>query len=103
MRFCRQCESILTKTPLADGSIVFICVCGESITGDAEDTLMFQNVIENDSGLEHQDLIDNSPHDTAAYRVKRECACGLDFMTLIRVGKSEKTMYTCTCGAVERG
>ena len=99
MRFCPQCESVMTKSTTATGSIVFHCRCQYMIEGNPDDTLMAEGFLETSQGnLKHDVFIENAPFDAAANIVLKDCPqCGLNFMTMIRIGISETTMYTCSC------
>ena len=103
MQFCEQCYSILSKqTNNTQGNvgINFECRCGLTYPGGPADTLMFEENLETtESNLKHQDFIINAPFDTARHIVRKDCPrCGLDFMTSIRIGTTETTILTCTCG-----
>jgi DNA-directed RNA polymerase subunit M/transcription elongation factor TFIIS len=99
MRFCKLCGSLMKKIT-TDNKIIFECRCLETITGDAEDTLMFESLIESsNSNLKHDVFIDNSAFDPAANIVMKDCPrCSLNFMAMIRVGNSDTTIFTCRCG-----
>jgi DNA-directed RNA polymerase subunit M/transcription elongation factor TFIIS len=101
-RFCAECGSLMNKSTLATGSIVFQCRCQLTSPGLPDDTLMSEGYFESaDSNMKHDVFIENSPFDEAGHKVRKECQqCGLNFMTMIRVGQNETTMYTCTCGNV---
>lgn len=104
MRFCPQCESIMSKNTIDSNDIKFVCHCGVEEKSDPSDTLMeeeYLNVAE--SAQKHEVFVQNSPHDPAGKRVKRTCGkCGLDYMTLIIIGIHESAFYTCKCGNLEQ-
>ena len=101
MNFCKQCQSILTKEIRQDGSISFICSCLTEQPGIPADTLIYEEFLGPVDVAHREVFIENSPYDPAGAVIKRDCPqCGLDFMTLIRVGQAESVIYTCTCGAV---
>ena len=103
MRFCKECQALMMKTAQADGSISFMCDCGISMPGMPDDTLMHEKIIEHAvGGLKFVQFIENSPYDAARAIVMRKCKCGLDHMTMIRIGDEQRTMYTCKCGNLER-
>jgi hypothetical protein len=89
----------MVKTPIATGEIIFQCKC-QQISGGPDDTLMDEGFTgTNESALMHAVFIKNSPHDTAGNCVMRDCpSCNINYLTLIRVGANEVTMYTCDCG-----
>lgn len=101
MKFCTACESRMDKEAAID-SIGFKCrTCGFKTPGKNEDTLMFEEYIETaeTNNTKYDDFIKASAHDTAGYKVKRQCSnCKSPFMTLLRVGERQATLYTCTCG-----
>ena len=90
----------MQKTPLADGTITFICRCLQTAEGTADDSLMAEEYLEaNMLTSKHDVFIENSAHDPAANIVLVDCPqCGLDFMIQIMTGDDQITMYTCSCG-----
>jgi hypothetical protein len=82
------------------GRLLFLCGCGNMMQGTAEDTLIEEGQPGNvESNLKHATFLENSPFDPAANRVKKTCpGCGIDFMTLVRLGSEEVVIYTCGCG-----
>ncbi len=98
MRFCSYCSSNMSKST-ATGAIVFHCRCQIQINGDPADTLMFEELLEtSESNLKHEVFIENSAFDPARNIVMKDCPqCGLDFLTMIRVGVNEVIMYSCSC------
>jgi DNA-directed RNA polymerase subunit M/transcription elongation factor TFIIS len=101
MKICKFCESVMTKSPLTTGQIIFQCRCQYQEEGQPEDSLMDSGVIEVEgtTHLLHDIFIDNSPYDLARNICLKTCyGCGLNFLTLIRVGDDQKTMYICDCG-----
>jgi len=104
MEFCPVCEAILTKNPMPDGAIMFICACTNKFPGGPSDTLMASGTVNAvNSEQKHTVVIENSPFDAARNLVYRECSCKMPVMTMIRIGESETTMYTCECGNIEYG
>lgn len=99
MQFCPMCESHMEKTT-GSGAVHFQCKCLLDLVGTDEDTLMSEMYLEaTESNLKHEVFIDNAPFDTAGNIVKKDCPdCGLDFLTLIRIGTQEQVIYVCTCG-----
>ena len=100
MNFCPDCENKLVKNTTTAGTIVFQCRCGRVIGGTDEDTLMAEKyLISDDSLIKHTILIANAPFDPACKRIKRECPqCKLNYMTILRIGANQTTIYSCTCG-----
>lgn len=101
MRFCPECESVMVKTPSDASGIKFQCSCGIAVEGNDDDTLMYAEYMNmSNEGRQYETFIRNSSKDPAGNIVNRQCgACGLPFMTMIRIGESETTIYTCRCGA----
>lgn len=99
MRFCDKCGAIMQKNTTATGEIIFQCRC-QQINGNPDDTLMAEGFIETgESAQKHMVFIENSSHDPAANIIMRDCPnCKLNYLTIIRVGLNETTMYSCTCG-----
>jgi DNA-directed RNA polymerase subunit M/transcription elongation factor TFIIS len=101
MNFCKYCQSILTKEIKSDGTISFICSCAVEQLGTPADTLIHEEHLGPTDVAHREVFIENSAHDPAGSVIMKDCPqCGLDFMTLIRVGQAESVIYTCTCGAV---
>jgi len=100
MEFCPECLSVMSKSTTAMGKIVYTCHCQLSKEGNPEDTLMAEGYLESTkSDLKHIVFIENAPFDPAGNIVLKDCHnCGLNFMTMIRIGSKETTMYTCSCG-----
>lgn len=99
MKFCNYCGSSMSKRT-ATGAIVFHCRCQVQLNGNPEDSLMFEDLLEtSESNLKHEVFIENSAFDPARNIVLKDCPkCGLDFLTMIRVGVNEVVMYSCSCG-----
>lgn len=100
MKFCPQCDSVMSKSTSVTGQIVFLCRCQLSVDGGPNDTLMAEEYLETaESNLKHDVFIENSPFDPAGNVVLKDCPkCNLNFMTMIRIGVNETTMYACSCG-----
>jgi len=102
MKFCKVCESLLNKTIGIDGSILFSCPrCPHTEKGGNEDTLMFEEYFRADESVsKYADMISNAPFDLAGHIVAKPCLnCSRDYMTLVRIGRNESTIYACSCGA----
>jgi DNA-directed RNA polymerase subunit M/transcription elongation factor TFIIS len=99
MKFCPQCQSVLSKSTTPAGLIEYRCVCTLNIKGGPNDTLMAEGYLENaESNLKHEVFIENSAFDPAALVVLKDCPnCGLNFLNMVRVGSNETTIYTCSC------
>lgn len=99
MKFCEKCGSVMQKNTTATGEVVFQCKC-QQINGGPDDTLMAEGYIEtSEAAQKHMVFIENSSYDPAANVILRDCpSCGLNYLTLIRVGVNETTMYSCSCG-----
>jgi DNA-directed RNA polymerase subunit M/transcription elongation factor TFIIS len=100
MRFCQQCESVMAKSTSTTGQIMFKCVCQLVVPGHDDDTLMAEEYLETaESDQKHEVFIANAPFDAAGNIVHKDCPqCGLNFMTMLRIGVNETTHYTCSCG-----
>jgi DNA-directed RNA polymerase subunit M/transcription elongation factor TFIIS len=99
MKFCEKCGSVMQKNTTAVGEVVFQCKC-QQINGGPDDTLMAEGFVEtSEAAQKHMVFIENSSYDPAANVILRDCpSCGLNYLTLIRVGVNETTMYSCSCG-----
>lgn len=100
MNFCPACESKLTKSTTTAGTIIFQCQCALIINGTDTDTLMMEKYINADENMsKHQVMISNAPYDLAGNRVMKDCPkCGLNYMTMLRIGPNQTTAYSCKCG-----
>lgn len=100
MRFCTECQSHLNKST-ATGTIIFHCRCMAQYPGNPEHTLMSEGYLEaSESNMKHETFIENSPYDPVRNIVLKDCPdCGLNFMTMIRVGSQELMIFVCDCGA----
>ncbi len=103
MKICKFCESVMAKsTPSAGGNIVFKCRCQYMEDGAPDDSLMQEEYLETEtmsSSLKHDVFIENSPYDAAGNIVLKDCLqCGLNFLTMIRIGTAETCMLVCSCG-----
>jgi hypothetical protein len=69
--------------------------------GNPEHTLMSEEYLEaSESNMKHETFIENSPYDPARNIVLKDCPdCGLNFLTMIRVGSQELMIFVCDCGA----
>jgi hypothetical protein len=90
----------MTKATMPTGQIEFKCRCQLTLEGKPDDTLMAEGYLENaESNLKHEVFIENSPFDPAALVILKDCPqCNLNFLTMVRVGLNETTVYTCSCG-----
>lgn len=100
MKFCKICKSIMVKNALQNDTIMFICRCQYRELGEADDTLMLEKYLETSESLaKHDVFLENAPFDQAANIVLKDCPkCGLNFLILTRIGKSESVFYVCSCG-----
>lgn len=90
----------MTKATSAQGTIIFQCRCQLSVEGNPEDTLMASGQLETtaDTSSIHSAFVEAAAYDPAGNIVKKDCPnCGLDFMTMIRIGIAQTTIYVCSC------
>lgn len=101
MEFCPTCGVYMKKmTSSGDAKIVFVCdICHFHKDGLAEDTLWHEaTAVREDERF--QTVLERASHDPAGKTVPITCAaCGREYMTMVRIGKAQKTLYTCVCGA----
>lgn len=98
MRFCRECESVMTKSTTATGNIVFQCRCQLTEDGQPDDTLMYEEYMTAIDHGTHEVFIENAPYDPAGNVVLKDCPqCGLNFMVMVRIGERETTVFSCSC------
>jgi DNA-directed RNA polymerase subunit M/transcription elongation factor TFIIS len=104
MRFCEDCGRSMRRET-ATGAVVFRCYCGRAEKGAPEDARLASLVMGSTETTEmFRRLIDSAPHDRVNQQMRRLCrGCGRDYMTLVRVGESETTIYKCQCGREESG
>lgn len=98
MKFCSLCGSLCSKT-IQSGELVFSCICTNKEEVTPKDTLMASGIIASSQDLsKHQVLIENASLDFARKLVAMKCKCGLDSMTMTRIGDENTIIYTCKCG-----
>jgi DNA-directed RNA polymerase subunit M/transcription elongation factor TFIIS len=102
MKFCPECQSLMSKTTTPSGNILFHCRCQLVIDGGDDDSLMAEQYLETaESNHKHDVFIENSPYDQAGNIIEIDCPdCGLNFMTMVRIGVRETVMYTCSCSCI---
>lgn len=90
----------MIKKTTAAGGVMFQCTCEKVVLGGPDDTLMAEGSYEQrENDQKHAIFIERAPFDLAANTMKMICLqCKLDFVTMIRVGVNETTMYSCICG-----
>jgi len=61
---------------------------------------MFEEFFESaESNMKHKVFVENSPFDPAGNIVLKDCPqCGLNFLTMIRIGVNENVIFSCSCG-----
>ena len=89
----------MIKYTTAD-EIVFRCRCSNEKPGGPYDTLMAEEVLETtEVNLKYETFIDTAAQDIARNIICEDCPkCGLDYLTIIRIGVNENVMYICECG-----
>jgi len=99
MKFCADCNSLLTPRPIGD-KLIFVCICGNQYDATPEDTLRIHKIIDaSESSQKFDVFIENASHDPAANIVKRDCPkCRRDYMTRIYIDVSATLLYICECG-----
>ena len=99
MRTCPQCNRAMTRDT-SSGAVTFICFCGVREEGSPEDARIagfFLNAGKTEEM--YRRLILNAAYDRVNKQDKRVCpSCGLDYMTMIRVGAREIVNWICKCG-----
>lgn len=75
---------------------------GETAEPSPSDTLIYEDGFSSQNADEAA-LLRVAADLPYVLKVRRDCAaCGMDIMTLVRVGDDQRTYYTCTCGFKER-
>lgn len=100
MKFCPNCQRALVRDT-SSGAIMFNCtVCGTVVKGAAQDCLIETKTLNAEETTEmYKQVIDSSAFDPTNQLVEKNCdKCGLDYMSLVRVGENETIIYTCECG-----
>lgn len=102
MRFCKICQRAMVRDT-ASGAVVFRCACGTEEAGAAEDARVSGAILGSSETTEmYRRLIQSAPFDRTNQLVHRDCpACGLNYMTQVRVGAAEVIVYRCKCGREE--
>ena len=101
MPFCPNCGASMPRST-AGGVVSFHCRCGKVVAGTPADA----RIAGGEGGAGHdgamlRNLVRNAAHDVTNLKVMRDCPCGLDFMSQIRVGPEERVIHVCTCGHVD--
>lgn len=99
MRFCEVCDRAMVRN-ISTGKVVYRCVCGNSIPGAPHEARLGGASFTTAETTEmYERLISNAPADRTGQLVLRDCtACGLNYMTLLRIGPAETIIYACKCG-----
>ena len=81
------------------GSVNFRCpTCQNLVPGNEYDVAYLQSSRTDTTIGGYNNLIKNTPNDPAGLKIKKDCdKCGLDFMSMLRLGASEKIVYRCGC------
>jgi predicted RNA-binding Zn-ribbon protein involved in translation (DUF1610 family) len=80
--------------------VYFACNCGHEEEGGPDDTLIAEGVMGGSADIErYERFVNQAPYDAARNIVKQDCPkCGMDHITMIRVGSNLTTRYVCDCG-----
>jgi DNA-directed RNA polymerase subunit M/transcription elongation factor TFIIS len=102
MKFCPSCEKVLLRTTLS-GEVKFQCSCGLLQPGTDFDTRIAGGTLgSQETSLMYSQLLRTAAFDRTNHLIERFCyTCGLNYMTLIRVGENESIIYKCKCGNEE--
>ena len=103
MYFCDSCERCL-KRDTTSGSVMYRCdVCSLAVAGDpASFRLGGETFGARKERGRNARLLRLCTADRASSRKKRDCPeCGLDYMSMARLGPSETVAYACKCGHLE--
>jgi hypothetical protein len=99
MRFCKKCEKILIRK--YDNNVLsFYCVnCKLNYEAKLLDNVIISNISDNIIIYQkYKHFIKNSGFDPTILKISKICEnCGLDYMTMCRLGASSKIIYTCSC------
>jgi hypothetical protein len=89
----------------SSGTVVFRCdACAQTESGRPEDARISGAVLGAGETAEmYQTLVRQAPRDRVSCLVRRDCSCGLDYATQIRVGDAEIVIYKCKCGKETSG
>jgi DNA-directed RNA polymerase subunit M/transcription elongation factor TFIIS len=99
MKFCSICNRAIKKT-IKNGSVSFVCVCGNIEKETPEDTLISSTAIGSiEIASMYESLIESAPFDNTNQLVSKDCPnCGRDYLTQIRISSAEIIIYRCKCG-----
>lgn len=99
MRYCRVCQRSMRRDPTS-GTVEFKCYCGAAEQGGPEDARIGGASLGAGETVEmYRRMIRGAAHDRVNQLVARHCpGCGRDYMTQIRIGDAEETVYQCKCG-----
>lgn len=100
MVFCTKCEKSC-ELSTATGELIFKCpICQTQVKASDYDVMMSSNYSAVEETVDLWDnIIRNAPFDRVSEKVAKTCKkCNRDYMTRLRLGKSEIIVYSCKCG-----
>jgi hypothetical protein len=99
MRFCFVCDRAMVRGTHV-GRVMYRCSCGCSISGTPHESRLGGASFTSAETTEmYGRLISNAPFDRTGQLVQRDCPdCGLNYMTLLRIGAAETVIMACKCG-----
>jgi hypothetical protein len=98
--FC-QCGSVAQI--VLGQELEFLCSkCGKKIKGKPDDRKLYEDIFKSQIDHEKYDkFLRNAAFDPVNMMIKKDCPnCFRDYMTLCRLGKSEKMVAICKCGKI---
>jgi predicted RNA-binding Zn-ribbon protein involved in translation (DUF1610 family) len=100
MKFCTLCKRSIRRK-ISGGNVIYKCYCGKVEPTLPEDVMIGNlTLLSTEKTTEMYDnLITLAPFDRTNQLDPKQCPnCGLDYMTRLRIGTSETTIYRCKCG-----
>jgi hypothetical protein len=103
LHFCNDCDRAMSLD-VTTGRVIFKCACGAETPGGPFDARVGGAALGISETTEmYRKLIETAPFDRTNQQVMRQCGCGRDYMTQIRIGDAEIIKFKCKCGHEEGG
>lgn len=97
--YCRNCFHIMEKQTSTDEIVFYCSSCKTSYTGRPEDTLIISATRLADNTDAYDGIKKYAALDQCNHKIEKECAvCSSPYMSLVRIGATERAVLVCFCG-----
>lgn len=93
--FCQICENLLSVVTSVDEFYYKCTSCQQNYKPDANDSLRYED-IKGSNLIIYKTILQNAAKDPVNPKVRKECKCGNDIVTQVRLGDELKLVNTCT-------